>query len=293
MKSYITMLFERSGYVASSINLAIEDIPEDTALLVSAAPQFDFLSDEIVKLEQFLSFGGNLMILYDPEMESLPMLENFLEEWGVVIDFKLIFDDDYVFIPAFGVIGAHVVEGSLPSTADAEVITTNIRPMGVFLARPLREVGTRGGFAINPLIQTFSASSFAKDISGGNITTHERESGDESGPFVLAYHVSRLTRDANNNHANANLIIAGAAWFDDNFLSLYGESFYNNIIMADLANDFNPFGERVYIPGKDISNNQMPVSSSGARTILILLVITLPLLIIGAGVVVWRKRRHQ
>ena len=173
------------------------------------------------------------------------------------------------------------------------MITSSMIPVGVFLARPLLEVGTRGGFTMHPLIQTFSTSSYAKDISAGNITTHERESSDASGPFVLAYHISRLTRDDNNNHTQANLIIAGAAWFDDNFLSLYGESFYNNILMADLANDFNPFGERVFIPGKDISNNQMLVSSSGARTILILLVIILPLLIIGAGVVVWRKRRHQ
>jgi len=293
VKNHVSMLFERSGYVTSSINLAIEDIPEDTALLITASPQFDFLSDEIVKLEQFLAVGGNLMILYDPQMESMPMLENFMAEWGIVIENKLIFDDTYTFIPAFGVIGAHVVAGALPSTADAEAITSEVRPMGVFVARPLTSEGTRGGFSTNPLIQTFSSSSYAKDISAGGIATHERESGDESGPFVLAYHVSRLTRDDNNNHVNANLIVAGAAWFDDSFLSMYGDSFYNIIFMIDLANDFNPFGDRVFIPGKDISNNQMPVSSGAARTILILLVIILPLLIIGAGVFVWRKRRHQ
>jgi len=292
-KNHISILFERSGYVSSTINLATEDIPEDTMLLVTAAPVYDFLSEEIVKLEQFMLLGGNVMILYDPQMPSLPILENFMAEWGIVIENKLIFDPDYLFSPEFGIIGAHVVSGGLSSTREAELITTSVVPVGVFYARPLTAHGNQSGITLYPLIQTFSSSSYAKDIGEGNITTTEREAGDESGPFVIAYNASRLTRNAQNNHVHANLIVAGAVWFDDSFLGLYGEAFYNNVLMADLANDFNPFGERVFIPVKSLSDSQMLVSATGTRTILVLMVILLPLLIIGVGVIVWRKRRHQ
>jgi len=37
----------------------------------------------------------------------------------------------------------------------------------------------------------------------------------------------------------------------------------------------------------------MLVSAGGARMILILMVIALPLLILATGIFVWRKRRHQ
>jgi len=290
---YMNLVFERSGYVSSTINLATEEIPDDTIVLVSAAPNFDFLNDEIVKLEQFLSLGGNAIILYDSQLPSLPLLENFLFEWGVVIEDQLVFDDEYTFIAQYGIIGAYVPAGDLPSTVNAEMLTTNVVPIGAMAARPITQTGAGGGFSRNPLIRTFSTSSYAKDISGGSITTTERESGDESGPFALAYNISRLTRDANGNQVNANLIVAGAAMFDDTFLSMFGDNFYNRILIADIANDLNPFGDRVYIAPTDFGNSQLLISAGSARMILIVMVILLPLAIIAAGVVVWRKRRHK
>jgi len=290
--SHFTQIFERSGYMSSTINLATEEIPGDTTVLVTAAPQFDFLNDEIVKLEDFLSSGGNFIILYDPTLPSMPLFENFMAEWGVVIEDKLIFDEELTFVPQFGIIGAHVAEGELPSTANAEAITRNIMPLGVFQALPLRSDGAGGGFIRNPLVSTFSASSYAKDRTDGNLTTHERESGDASGPFTLAYHISRLTHNTEGNQVLSNLIIAGVAMFDDSFLRMYGDSFYNNILISDLANDLNPFGERVLIPQRELSDSTMLVSAGGTRTILIVMVIALPLAIIACGVIVWRKRRH-
>jgi len=292
-KEVFNLVFERTGYVSSTINLALEDIPDDTVVLVSAEPKFDFLNEEILKLEQYLAFGGNVIILYDPQLQTLPVLDSFLAEWGVVIENKLIFDEELTFIPQLGVIGAHVVSGDLPSTENAELITTTEIPLGVFLARPLRTESVRGGFNLFPLIQTFSASSYAKDISEGGMFTTERESGDDSGPFTLAYNVRKSTRDAENNQVFANLIVAGATIFDDTFLSMYGNSFYNTFLISNIANDLNPFGERMSIPVKDVSDSRMLVSAEGSRTILILMVIVLPLVIIATGVFVWRKRRHQ
>ncbi|MCL2425205.1 MAG: GldG family protein [Oscillospiraceae bacterium] len=289
-----TNVFERGGYVASTINLATEEIPDDTIVLVSAAPLSDFLSEEIVKLEEFLMHGGSVIILYDPQLPSLPNLENFMAEWGITIENKLIFDDEFTFVPQFGIIGAHVVAGDgLPSTANAEEITSVFR-LGVRLPRPLRsDAVVRGGFRITPLVQTISASSYAKDISAGDLTTPAREPGDESGPFVLAYHVSRSTRNADGNQVDANLIVAGFSKFDDFILGTYGDTFYNAFLINDIAHDLNPFGERIFIPARELTGSQMMVSSGSARTILIVMVIALPLAIIATGIVVWRKRRHK
>jgi len=292
-KEYLRLTFERSGYITSNINLALDEIPDDTMVLVSAAPKFDFLDEEIIKLEQYIATGGNLIILYDAQIPSLPVLDRFLAQWGVAVESKLIFDEDFTFIPQLGVIGTHVVTGDLPSTPNAEMISTNVVPVGVFSARPLRAESAVGGFHLNPLIQTFSASSYAKDLSVGNITTGERESNDDSGPFVIAYNVRYLARDTDGNQVWANLIVAGATLFEDTFLSMFGDSFYNNMLMIDLANDLNPFGDRVYIPAKQFSDNTMLVSTAGSRAVLILMVIMLPLVIIASGVIVWRKRRHK
>ena len=293
---YMRMIFERSGYTSTSINLVLEDIPEDTALIVSAAPKFDFLDDEIVKLERYLALGGSAMIIYDFSTASLPVLDSFLADWGVSVENKLIFDDVYTFIAELGVIGARVVSGVLPSTVDAEIFTSEAIPLGAFLPRPLRAEwsgGWSGPFTLHPFIQTFSESSYAKDINEGNVTTQAREPGDESGPFILAYNTRMGTRDINNHPAYADLIVVSAGFFDDTLLSMYGDTFYNAYLLADIANDLNPTGQTVYIPSRNITGSPMLVSSGDARFVLFLLVILLPVLIISAGIFVWRKRRHQ
>jgi len=291
---FLNAVFERSGYISSTINLAFEDIPEDTIILISSAPKFDFLDEEIQKIEQFLALGGNVILLYDFGTQSLPNLDRFIEQWGMIVENKIIFDDDYM-IPQLGIIGVHVVSGPLSSTEAAEGITKNQIPVGAFRPRPVRSIwaeGSMGGVTLVPLVQTFSSSSFAKDLSAG-ITTQERESGDESGPFVIAYNARHLTRDADNKQVYANLIVSGATLFDDPFLGMYSSTFYNALLIADIANDLNPFGESVFIQAKPLSDNHMLVSLAGARNILIFMVIAMPLAILAIGIFVWRKRRHK
>jgi ABC-2 type transport system permease protein len=292
---FIKLLFERSGYVYTEINLATQDIPEDALIVISAGPKFDFLSDEIVKLERYLTAGGSVMILYDFGVRSLPALDAFLYEWGVIVENKLIFDEDHSYIPQLGVIGAHVVEGALPFTADAEAFTRNVMPLGIYLPQPLSTSwvgGVSGGFSLFPMIQTFSSSSYAKELIEGGSMTWERESGDESGPFVLAYNVRRLTRNPEGIQVFANLIVAGAGMFEDSLLGVYGDSFFNNMFITSLAGDLNQFGESVFIPSKHLHDSSMLVSSGGARNVLTWMVIVLPLAIVAAGVVVWLKRRN-
>jgi len=285
--------FERTGYVSTSINLALQDIPEDTAVLVSAAPKIDFLSDEIIKLEHYLSQGGNLILLHHHQLTPLPNLDRFMAQWGISIDNKIIFDEERMFVPELGAIGVRVVHSpGLPSTQEGEIFTTNETPVGMFLARPLRAVHTNST-VVSPLVQTFSASSYAKAIGDENVTTIERERGDESGPFNVALSAQRVFRDANNDSVNAVFIVTNITMFDDEFLGEVGRFFSNIFLIANLAVDLNPFGGRAFIPGKEMSSDFMPVSSGATRIILFTMVIALPLVIIGAGIFVWRKRRHQ
>jgi hypothetical protein len=127
----------------------------------------------------------------------------------------------------------------------------------------------------------------------GAATTTERESGDESGPFVIAYNVRRHVRGTDGGWESANLIVAGADMFEDSFLGMFGSTFYNAMLIADLADDFNPGGQNVFISVKPLAGSQMPVSSGNARTVLVLMVILLPAAVYSAAVLVWYKRRHK
>ena len=298
---FLKIIFENSGYACSSVNLSLQDVPDDTAVIVSAAPKLDFLGEEVVKLEEYLSAGGNAMIFYDFSTLSLPLLDAFLAQWGVSFETKLVRDDIYNIIPpaslGFPVVGlrAPVKAGSLPSLAD--VTETQV---AINFARSIRPewpadpdgVFANGRFTGYPLIVTNAASSYAKDYSRDDLTTLEKESGDETGSFALAYDIRQIGYDDGGNQIRSHLIVSTIGLVDDAFLMYYGQ--FNLPLYHGLANDFNPFGKSSpAISSKQLMGQMMQVSAGQTRAVLVLMVIAMPLMIVLLGILVWRKRRHK
>jgi hypothetical protein len=290
--AFMQAQFSRGGYITSSVNLLFEDIPPDTTVLISAGPKIDFHSEEIIKLENYLSSGGNAVILYDPSATGLTRLNEFVSMWGVSAGNALICDDQMGYPQRPNLVIAPVVSGTLPTLADAErdgehIIIHNALPLFTDWAG-----GSRGGFTLFPMIETY-ASAYAKDL-GGEVSSFLREQGDASGPFTTAYTSRYSSYDADNNLFHSHLIVSSVGLFSDELLMSFGQApFYNFPLIAAIAGDLNPFTESVYIPPRQLVNRMMPVTPSQSRWVLILLVIVLPLAILGAGIGVWRKRRHQ
>ena len=95
MRDYqLLYALQDAGYKVQTIDLAYQEIPADCRLLVVYDPVQDCLvrdgvSDisEIEKIDRFLD-GLNcaMMVFVDPETPALPNFEEYLEEWGVVIN---------------------------------------------------------------------------------------------------------------------------------------------------------------------------------------------------------------
>ena len=83
-----------AGYKVQTIDLAYQEIPEDCRLIVIYNPKEDFMVkdgvseiSEIEKIDRYLDgLSCSLMVFVNPETPKLKNLEEYLEEWGVVID---------------------------------------------------------------------------------------------------------------------------------------------------------------------------------------------------------------
>lgn len=82
-----------AGYEIVTIDLETEDIPQNCALLIINGAKTDFPSSRIediayespiTKIDRFLDNYGTLLYFRDPTAPSLPNLEEFLAEWGIV-----------------------------------------------------------------------------------------------------------------------------------------------------------------------------------------------------------------
>ncbi len=92
------LLVERAGYDVVDIDLSKDEIPADCRLLICYDPQTDFLGlgneafsgagdtdSEIDKLDAFLDKAYSFMLFVDKDTPKLPVLEEYMEEWGVTI----------------------------------------------------------------------------------------------------------------------------------------------------------------------------------------------------------------
>ena len=87
-------LLESAGYEVRNIDLSREEIPENCRLIVTLSPKSDFSANfkdptantEIKKLQDYLAKSYSYMIFADADTPKLPILEEYLEQWGIAFE---------------------------------------------------------------------------------------------------------------------------------------------------------------------------------------------------------------
>ncbi len=110
--AYLYDLLGERGLDVKTIDLSVEEIPDDCVLLVINDPRTDFLYDpdkidslgyvsESEKLDRYLvSRHGSIMVSKDHEL-TLPTFDAFLYEWGFDIQTGMVKDDEN-YMPSAG-----------------------------------------------------------------------------------------------------------------------------------------------------------------------------------------------
>ena len=89
-------LVRNAGYDVVDIDLSKDEIPADCRLLICYDPSVDFIglgnpayvegdASEIDKLDKFLDQAYSFMLFVDADTPELPVLEEYLEEWGILV----------------------------------------------------------------------------------------------------------------------------------------------------------------------------------------------------------------
>ena len=89
-------LVQRAGFDVVTIDLSKDEIPADCRLLICYDPQTDFLGmgnaafaegeqSEIDRLDEFLDQAYSFMLFVDADTPELPVLEEYMEEWGITV----------------------------------------------------------------------------------------------------------------------------------------------------------------------------------------------------------------
>ncbi|MDR9436640.1 MAG: GldG family protein, partial [Thiohalophilus sp.] len=205
-----TRHLHNKGIKTSSLKLSDEpEIPADTAALVIAGPQLDYLPGEVEIIRNYVRDGGNLLWLHDPG--KLYGLQPLLEDLGLRFVDGTIVDPSTRMLgindPTFAVVADYSASDH-PVTRDFRFMTLFPRAVGI-------KVRQDSDFQATPFLQTVPRSWAETGPLDGVINYDAGE--DTAGPLHIGIALSRepATEGADRPGSGQRIAVLG----DGDFLT--------------------------------------------------------------------------
>ena len=275
---------EAQNVELKDLNLLTEgQIPEDASGLLIYAPSADYSADEAQMVIDYLENGGTALIMTTYTENEMPNFNSILENYGLELTQGLVLEGDsnYFYgnvLTLLPEIGSHEIIDNLSSQRP---IAMMVNCQGIKAIEGMRSTITQ-----TSLLDT-SDSAFAKVPVDGQLSSAEKEEGDEEGPFSLGMVVTEET-----DNGTTKLVV---------FSSPY-------LLNEDITNNYNVVNTSLfdsslsYLCGKEsnisiaaksttMAYNTIPSSEITVWTAL--WVIIIPLVFLGGGFGIWMWRRKK
>ena len=274
--SQVKTLLERNNYKTETISLLEKrEIPAACTITVVAGPRFDYPAEVVKVLQDRVEQNGSVLFMLDPPLQlgtekisPNSGLVAMLDKWGVALNPDLVIDDSRAG-QMFGLSEAT----PLVAAYDTHPI---VREMSrVATAFPLvRSMEVKSG--AQKLFSTLQSSFSTRNLSSAQI---QPSKDDKPGPLAIA---------AAGTVKKGRFVVVGSSMFVSNSILRFQG---NGDLFMNMCNWLSADEDLISIRPKDPDNRPMNLSRAQILTIRTFSQFVLPLLAIGAGIMVWLKRR--
>ena len=284
--SQAKLVLQSRNYIIRELNLlSAEIVPVDASLVVITGPIYPLETIEVVKLADYLSGGGSLILLQDSPLftefgDQEDYLSGYLQEtWGILLGQDLIFDQTS-FLGITAPVGAanpdHAISQAILGVATAFPT-----------ARSVRVIESGSGSVPVDLITTVNDGSWAETdleslLADGDAAYNPER--DILGPVSIAVATENYT-------TNGRVVVFG----DVDFVMNANYTFFGNGDLFISAVDW-AVGQDALInltPKNQIDRYMLPPQPYLLNLILLFVVIILPGAVLVGGVIVWIKKRRR
>jgi ABC-type uncharacterized transport system involved in gliding motility auxiliary subunit len=279
---------DRRKIKAQAINLAtMPDIPGNSALLVITAPAVPLLVGEIDLIKRYIQQGGNLLLLTDPGNRHLNALLQILglrQLPGTIVDSssKLYGINDPSFV--------------LASDYIPHPITQGFQTITVYPVTAALEIGDETDFQPVALLKSATQSWTETGPIDGKIL-FDADGDEKQGPLAFAYALTRPStssfdklRTGSGQAQEQRIVVVG----DGDFLS---NSYIGNVGNLDMGlrmiNWLIHDDRFIDIPAKIATDKSLQLSQISVAVIGFSFLVIIPLLLMGTGFYIWRKRKQR
>jgi hypothetical protein len=274
LKGYL----ERNNILVKSINLMTsESVPEDAELVVALSPKKDLTYAEREVLEKYLNDGGNAIFLFD-YIESDPSFNEFngmLSKYNLAVNYDKVKETDE---------SRHLPKDQYTLLADvySNVVMSNEFKTYLTGSRSISILKNEKEYITTiPLIRT-------SENAVGEMVNKSRGS-DLTGPLDLAVAVEYK----GTLEPSKIVVIGNSSFITDNAYSYFGDYYFANMnFFMSCIGWMVEMEEEISIPTKAYDVNRFSITQQQATVMGGVLVVVLPLLILGTGLMVYLRRRH-
>jgi len=272
---------KKNGFHIDSLNLALaQEVPGNVSMLVITQPQLDLMRGEVDKLLRYIDRGGNLLWLVDAE--PLHGLERLAEKLDLQLPPGIVID------PAAAEMNASPT-WSLGASYPPHAITRNFSLITAFpLARPLTwnesPADSSKSWQHSVLVEVAPRGWVSRKIPEDNVSQlHFDKKHDIPGPVVIAMALQR-----NINDREQRIVVVGNGAFLANSYAGNGGNVDLGLNMVNWLASEEHF---INLQPRAAKDSKLVLSKLQLEIVSGIFLLVLPLLLIGAGVYIWRKRR--
>ena len=284
----INDLMDKNNCTVTEVNLMMQDaVPQDCDLLLMYSPEKDLADSELESIRNYLSGGGNVMILLgETNSTELPNLSSLMLEYGMesvdgyIADTQRCYQGNYYYIfPKLS------VSNGLDSGISSEMVLV---------------INTHGMQLTDAQRDTISTSAFMSTSDNSYAVTEDDQT---EGNYVLGAVATEtvttasgskdseeVSEDEETEEAESRLTVISAgsiieASITDTFTTLENTTLFMNAVTANFDGV-----ENISIEPKSLAVEYNTVQHAGLFSLAV--IIGLPLLIVISGFVVWFRRRR-
>lgn len=283
MSDSLKSLIEKENISVQSLSLLTEEaVPDDCAMLLILSPTKDLSEDDAKKIKTYMEGGGKAVVVSYYSTTETPNLDSVMAEYGLGVDKSVMLEED----PSHYAVQnpLYVVPEIISNDYTSDVASGSSFVLAP-VAQPVLQGEATDEITYTTLLKS-SSTSYAKK-NAANVSTYEREDGDEMGPFSIAT-VAEKTKD----EVTSKMVVIGTeSLFDADVNTAVSGTNYSLIL--NVLSRLSEHQTTTAIPVKSLTYEALNITTAKSilwRNVLMFLV---PSILLVAGIVIWFRRRKR
>ena len=291
-----TDLLESNGYIIEEVDLMTQDLSTDYTMAILAAPTLDLSDNELSKLDTYLDndgdFGKKLMYFASYRQGELPNLEEFLEEWGIIVGEGYLYETD----AALTYFDPNYTIQNYNDENYTETLSNTTTPVMMYAARPLSsafgETAASSNRSTTILLETYeNAVIVPPSALGDSESTWDPNTDGEKGVYATAMSGSRTRYEGTTPLISTVLVFGSVDMLGESFLTFAAMN--NGDYMLNAANTLCDKDDGIQIVPKTLGTASLGISENQTNVIGGLAEFALPIIVLATGAFIWFRRRNK